>query len=66
MSRNAPAVLGRADTALKKAWVLLRIYRAWLRMPEQRLGQLLNNASSRKCSFVEDELLVKLVERFVE
>lgn len=37
-------------------WVLLAVYRAWRRAPEQRLCQMLANATHRADSFfVEDE-----------
>lgn len=68
MTTKAPK--GRADTFEKKKAVLDRLYQAWLKVPDQRLGQLLVNAlrpvsSSPVVYYAEDETLVEKVEKFV-
>jgi hypothetical protein len=64
-------VTARALTADQKRAVLERLLAAWLRAPELRLGQLIDNAVRAKTGClpdlfdVEDEQLAELVEAFV-
>jgi hypothetical protein len=63
-------VPGRAHTAGEKRVIIERLYVAWLRAPELRLGQLLDNAvagDGRLTLFnVEDEPLVTITEWWIE
>lgn len=65
-------VPGRAHTAGEKRMIVERLYEAWLRVPELRLGQLLDNAVMagdddwQTVFIVEDELLVAIVEQWIE
>lgn len=60
---------GRAFTDSTKRAVIERIYAAWCRTPDLRLGQLIENASYglRPNQFnVEDERLARDLEAFVK
>ena len=63
---------GRALTNSEKACVTNRILAAWLRSPEQRLGQLIVNAAGHNDGddshiyYVEDNDLVTAIESFVD
>lgn len=58
---------GRADSVHKKHEVTQRLFRAWQRMPEQRLAQLLYNALPIVSFYnTEDFALVAWVEAFVD
>ena len=57
---------GRADTSAKKKAILERIEKAWNEMPEQRLGQLIENACVHNIYYLEDERLADIIESFVE
>ena len=59
----------RALTATDKREVLDRIYAAWLKAPQLRLGQLLECALPLRqddAFYIEDWPLVEAVERMVE
>lgn len=56
---------GRARTPEQKRAIMERVLAAWLRLPEQRLCQLIVNACHRSDVFyVEDEPLAERVEGF--
>lgn len=69
---------GRALTPEDKRIVMDRFLVAWLRAPQQRLGQLVDNAVARQrraeeplqrpngpdLFYIEDERLVEMVEQF--
>lgn len=59
---------GRALTPEQKRAIVERLLAAWLKMPEQRLGQLILNPFNYApfVSQIEDEYLAEHVERFVE
>ena len=57
----------RADTDEKKRDICDRIYAAWVKCPELRLGQLLSSVSvsaGRDLFYLEDVTLVESCERF--
>jgi hypothetical protein len=60
---------GRAQTPQQKREVMEKLLAAWLKAPELRLGQLVDNAmylcaGSRTLFYVEDTFLVEIVEDF--
>lgn len=59
---------GRAETDEQKRAVLDRIFEAWKRKPEQRLGQFLDNVIAMEAPSsmfqIEDDTLVRCVELF--
>jgi hypothetical protein len=58
-------VKGRALTDEHKRAVLDRILAAWVRVPDQRLTQLIVNATGRSDPYhVEDEAVADAVESF--
>lgn len=61
---------GRALTDGQKRALIERIYAAWIALPHQRLGQLLDNAlhsaNVLDVFSVEDDALAEAVERFVQ
>jgi len=62
---------GRAATVEAKRQVIDRIFSAWTKAPQLRLGQLLVNANQatpmgNDCFYTEDERLARLTEEFVE
>lgn len=61
MSNN---ITGRAHTPEEKKAICDRLYAAWLKNPQQRLGQLLLNAARSETEFfyAEDQELIRLVE----
>jgi hypothetical protein len=59
---------GRADDTIQKLKIAVRLYRAWLKVPALRLGQLISNSRSEKVAdifYVEDERLIEDIEIFV-
>lgn len=61
------APMGRAVTPSDKRAVIERIHAAWVAMPYQRLGQLIENACRDKSIFyTEDMTLAELCEAFVK
>jgi hypothetical protein len=56
---------GRAVSARTKKEILIRIFNAWLSVPEQRLGQLLLNACPDLLFQIEDDKLAEAVEAFI-
>ena len=60
---------GRAETPEQKRAVMERVLKCWLRAPEQRLGQLLDNtvvsAALGDLFSIEDDGLVSGVERLI-
>lgn len=52
----------RAETPEQKRAVIERLLAVWLRTPQQRLGQLLDNVCSGSPFYVEDERLARLAE----
>lgn len=50
----------------RRVKLLARLIYAWDQVPELRLGQLLMNSGAHSLFYVEDENLVKRVEKFVE
>lgn len=59
---------GRADSSAKKHEAIMRLYRAWLRVPQYRLGQLLGVAAGgdRVAFYAEDFDLVERVEKYAD
>lgn len=63
-------IKGRAITPEQKREVIERIYNAWLKAPQQRLGQLISNATYNKNTikdifYVEDEDLAEKIEELI-
>ena len=62
-------VKGRAHTEAQKKAILNQILMAWKKMPEQRLGQLIDNATynlyEKDIFYIEDEALAQKVVEFV-
>ena len=56
---------GRAETLLEKKSVTMRLFVAWLSVPELRFGQLIVNACGRDPFYLEDEELASKVEDYV-
>lgn len=68
LNRSAPgfvvphhSISGRAHTPEQKRAILERLYGVWMRQPELRLGQLLDN-SVHNMFYVEDEALMDALE----
>lgn len=63
---------GRALTPAAKREIVERLLVAWLKVPDQRLGQLIANSFGRRYGFspdifvTEDETLADAVERFAK
>lgn len=57
---------GRADTPAKKREVTQRLLRAWQRVPELRLGQLVLCAIRDDLFDLEDFALIEAIEAFVD
>ena len=58
---------GRAQTSIEKKAIVMRLFVAWISMPELRLGQLISNAlgfTGTDCFYIEDEVLVERVETY--
>lgn len=59
-------VEGRAETPEQKREVIERLYAAWLKLPQMRLGQLLSNAGGQYDDFyTEDFVFVDNIETYV-
>jgi len=65
-------MIGRAVTPEQKRAILERIFEAWGKSPQQRLGQLISNSihghqedDTASLYFVEDEILATWAEEFV-
>lgn len=62
-----PSIPGRATTTAKKRAVIDKLMRAWMLVPELRIGQLIDNVmvAERRSGpdqyYVEDERLAELV-----
>jgi len=56
---------GRAESTEDKKAIISRLYIAWLKKPQLRLGQLLEVSipSDRDLFYVEDYELINLVEK---
>lgn len=54
----------RAVTSEQKRAVVERLYAAWLKVPEQRFGQLVFNATDCLIFYTEDEALAELIEDY--
>jgi hypothetical protein len=64
-------VKSRAITPEQKRAVVERLLAAWLKVPSQRLGQMLSNVellylSSTSSSTIEDEPYLEVIEWFAE
>lgn len=63
---TTPAPPGRAITELQKRAALKRLLSAWLANPQQRLGQLITNATHGELAplfYLEDDAFLRALER---
>ena len=65
----ASKIEGRAETTEEKRALVERLYVAWLKCPELRLGQFLDNAligMKPHLFYLEDEPLISAAEKFAK
>lgn len=66
----AEKILNRAETEQQKREIIERLFLAWCKVPEQRLGQLIDNShyfhldEPKSLFSTEDYKLAELVEEF--
>jgi hypothetical protein len=56
----------RALTVTQKRAIVDAVLKQWLRMPELRLGQLIDNALAGDLFYAEDSEIAPALERFVD
>jgi|GEM_PF-2589869 len=56
----------RARTPEEKLQVIQRLYTAWCKVPELRLGQLIQSTFKGDCFYVSDDKFIKCIEELVD
>ena len=56
----------RARTPEEKLQVIQRLYTAWCKVPDYRLGQLIQGEFKGDCFYVSDDKFIKCIEELVD
>jgi len=62
-------VNNRANTPEEKKKIITELLEAWLKVPELRLGQLIECAKPKSLDdifYIEDETLIKNIQKFIK
>jgi hypothetical protein len=56
----------RAKTPAAKLKIIQRLYKAWCKVPELRLGQLIQSTFKGDCFYTDDNKFIKCIEELVD